>query len=146
MDWLWPSLSLELAKALSRSRKDFHIYFCSTCQSCHSTKLSPSIQFVELHLSSSLELPPYLHTTNSRPPPLGPTLHQAFSTATPRFEAILQILSLHLLIYDSFHPTWAPQIASSLNIPAINFNITEVSIISHVVHRDHYPNSILGFL
>ncbi|CAK9314101.1 unnamed protein product [Citrullus colocynthis] len=143
------SAYLELAKAVSRSRNNFQIYFCSTPVNLDSIrpKLVPSsssssssIQFVELHLPSSPEFPPHLHTTNALPPHLTPTLHQAFAAAAPRFESILQTLSPHLLIYDVLQP-WAPRIASSLNIPAINFNTTATSIISHALHNIHYPNS-----
>ncbi|XP_038901884.1 UDP-glucosyltransferase 29-like [Benincasa hispida] len=139
---------LELAKALTRCRNNkFHIYFCSTPVNLESIKpkLIPSssssyIEFVELHLPSSPEFPPNLYTTNALPPHLTPTLHQAFAAAAPRFEAILQTLSPHLLIYDYFQP-WAPRLASSLNIPAINFNTSGVSLISHAFHSIHYPDS-----
>ncbi|XP_038902129.1 UDP-glucosyltransferase 29-like [Benincasa hispida] len=142
------SAYLELAKALSR-RNNFYIYFCSTPVNLDSIKpklipssssSSSSIEFVELHLPSSPEFPPHLHTTNALPPHLTPTLHQAFAAAAPRFEAILQTLCPHLLIYDCLQP-WAPRIASSLNIPAINFNTTASSIICHALHNIHYPDS-----
>ncbi|XP_022943327.1 beta-D-glucosyl crocetin beta-1,6-glucosyltransferase-like [Cucurbita moschata] len=141
------SAYLELAKALSR--RNFHVYFCSTPVNLDSIKPNlipppPSIQFVDLHLPSSPELPPHLHTTNGLPSHLKPTLHQAFSAAAQHFEAILQTLSPHLLIYDSLQP-WAPRIASSLNIPAINFNTTAVSIIAHALHSVHYPDSKFPF-
>ncbi|XP_038902166.1 UDP-glucosyltransferase 29-like [Benincasa hispida] len=138
---------LELAKALS-TRNNFHIYFCSTPVNLDSIKPklipSSSIEFVELHLPSSPEFPPHLHAANALPPHLGLTLHQAFAAAAPRFEAILQTLSPHLLIYDSLQ-SWAPQIASSLKIPAINFNTSGAFIISHGFHSIHYPNSKLPF-
>ncbi|KAE8637498.1 UDP-glucosyltransferase 29-like [Cucumis sativus] len=137
------SAYLELAKVLSR-RNNFLIYFCSTPVNLDSIKPrlipSSSIQFVELHLPSSPEFPPHLHTTNALPPRLTPTLHKAFAAAASPFEAILQTLCPHLLIYDSLQQ-WAPQIASSLNIPAINFNTTAASIISHALHNINYPDT-----
>ena len=137
------SAYLELAKALST--RNFHIYFCSTPVSLASIKprLIPScssIQFVELHLPSSDEFPPHLHTTNGLPSRLVPTIHQAFSAAAHTFEAFLQTLRPHLLIYDSLQP-WAPRIASSLNIPAINFFTAGAFAVSHVLRAFHYPDS-----
>ncbi|KAL0550695.1 hypothetical protein IC582_009755 [Cucumis melo] len=138
------SAYLELAKVLSK-RNNFLIYFCSTPVNLDSIKRkvvpsSSSIQFVELHLPSSPEFPPHLHTTNALPPRLTPTLHKAFAAAASPFEEILQTLCPHLLIYDSLQP-WAPQIASSLNIPAINFNTTAASIICHALHNINYPDT-----
>ncbi|XP_022156002.1 beta-D-glucosyl crocetin beta-1,6-glucosyltransferase-like [Momordica charantia] len=137
------SAYLELAKALSR--RNFHIYYCSTPVNIESIKPKltipcSSIQFVELHLPFSDDLPPNLHTTNGLPSHLMPALHQAFSAAAPLFEAILQTLCPHLLIYDSLQP-WAPQIASSLKIPALNFNTTGVSVIARALHTIHHPDS-----
>ncbi|KAA0040082.1 beta-D-glucosyl crocetin beta-1,6-glucosyltransferase-like [Cucumis melo var. makuwa] len=137
------SAYLELSKALS-SRKNFLIYFCSTPVNLDSIKPklipSPSIQFVELHLPSSPEFPPHLHTTNALPLHLTPALHQAFAAAAPLFETILKTLSPHLLIYDCFQ-SWAPRLASSLNIPAINFNTSGTSLISYAFHSVHRPGS-----
>ncbi|KAL0550696.1 hypothetical protein IC582_009756 [Cucumis melo] len=137
------SAYLELSKALS-SRKNFLIYFCSTPVNLDSIKPklipSPSIQFVELHLPSSPEFPPHLHTTKALPLHLTPALHQAFAAAAPLFETILKTLSPHLLIYDCFQ-SWAPRLASSLNIPAINFNTSGASIISYAFHSIHRPGS-----
>uniref|UniRef100_P0DO72 Mogroside IIIx synthase n=1 Tax=Siraitia grosvenorii TaxID=190515 RepID=GT942_SIRGR len=138
---------LELAKSLSR-RKLFHIYFCSTSVSLDAIKpkLPPSIssddsiQLVELRLPSSPELPPHLHTTNGLPSHLMPALHQAFVMAAQHFQVILQTLAPHLLIYDILQP-WAPQVASSLNIPAINFSTTGASMLSRTLHPTHYPSS-----
>uniref|UniRef100_P0DO71 Mogroside IIIx synthase n=1 Tax=Siraitia grosvenorii TaxID=190515 RepID=GT941_SIRGR len=140
------SAFLELAKSLSR--RNFHIYFCSTSVNLDAIKpklpsssSSDSIQLVELCLPSSPDqLPPHLHTTNALPPHLMPTLHQAFSMAAQHFAAILHTLAPHLLIYDSFQP-WAPQLASSLNIPAINFNTTGASVLTRMLHATHYPSS-----
>uniref|UniRef100_UPI00325C34B6 glycosyltransferase n=1 Tax=Siraitia grosvenorii TaxID=190515 RepID=UPI00325C34B6 len=142
------SAFLELAKSLSR--RNFHIYFCSTSVNLDAIKpklpssFSDSIQFVELHLPSSPEFPPHLHTTNGLPPTLMPALHQAFSMAAQHFESILQTLAPHLLIYDSLQP-WAPRVASSLKIPAINFNTTGVFVISQALHPIHYPHSKFPF-
>lgn len=141
---------MELAKALcvsTRNNSHFHIYFCSTpvCIQAIKPRLNKlpnsssaaSIQFVELDLPSSphFDLPPHLHTTNALPSHLIPTLFQAFSSAAKNFEAILQALAPHLLIYDSLQP-WAPQIASSLKlpVPAINFSPVGASLLSRVLH------------
>jgi hypothetical protein len=65
---------LELAKKLTK--RNFHIFFCSTPINLRPIKeklpqkYSLSIQFVELHLPSLPELPPHYHTTNGLPPHL----------------------------------------------------------------------------
>lgn len=115
---------LELSKKLAN--RNFHVYFCSTPVNLDSIKpkFSPeyhfSIQFVELHLPSSPELPSHYHTTNGLPPHLMKTLKKAFDMASSSFFNILKTLNPDLLIYDFLQP-WAPALASSLNIPAVNF-------------------------
>ncbi|KAL0007939.1 hypothetical protein SO802_009441 [Lithocarpus litseifolius] len=115
---------LELAKKLTT--RNFHVYFCSTpinlglIKQKLSEKHSLSIQFVELHFPSLPELPPHYHTTNGLPPHLMSTLKKALAMASPNFSTILKKLKPDLVIYD-FVPPWAPSLALSHNIPAVEF-------------------------
>ncbi|KAE8038761.1 hypothetical protein FH972_011237 [Carpinus fangiana] len=119
---------LELAKKLTR--RNFHIFFCSTPINLQKLpqKYSLSIQFVELHLPSLPELPPHYHTTNGLPPHLAPTLKKAFDMGSQNFSAILKSLSPDLLVYD-FIQQWAPSLALSQNIPAVEFLPTSATMI-----------------
>ncbi|KAF8396465.1 hypothetical protein HHK36_018088 [Tetracentron sinense] len=118
---------LELAKKLSK--RNFHIYFCSTpitlspIKEQLSEKSFPSIQLVELHLPAFPDLPPHHHTTKGLPPHLNPTLRKALDMAEPTISTLLKLLNPHLLICDLFQP-WAPVLASAQNIPAILFYTT----------------------
>ncbi|KAL7252744.1 hypothetical protein ACSBR1_007335 [Camellia fascicularis] len=113
---------LELAKKLSH--RNFHIYLCSTPINLKSIKnriterYSHSIELVEIHLPSLPELPPHYHTTNGLPTHLNSALNTAFEMASPSFFTILNTLTPDLVIHD-FTPSWAPTIASSFNIPAV---------------------------
>ncbi|KAI3448272.1 hypothetical protein Pfo_004937 [Paulownia fortunei] len=117
---------LELAKSLSK--RNFHIYFCSTSINLDSIKkdLSDnddvSIELVELHLSLP-ELPPHYHTTKNIPPHLMPTLMQAFQMSISSFSDIISNLKPDLLIYDGFQP-WSAKLASSQGIPSVLFAIS----------------------
>ncbi|KAG2672359.1 hypothetical protein I3760_13G036500 [Carya illinoinensis] len=124
---------LELSKRLTE--RNFHIYFCSTPVNLSSIepklsdKYSLSIHLVELPLPSLPELPPRYHTTKGLPPHLNTTLKRAFDMASSTFSSILKTLDPDLLIYDFLQP-WAPEIASSLNIPAVNFFCSGAATIS----------------
>ncbi|GMY24632.1 beta-D-glucosyl crocetin beta-1,6-glucosyltransferase-like [Fagus crenata] len=115
---------LELAVKLTT--RNFHIYFCSTpinlgpIKQKLSKKHSLSIQLGELHLPSLPDLPPHYHTTNGQPPHLMPILKKALDMASPNFNTILKKLKPDLVIYD-FLQLWAPSLALSLNIPAVDF-------------------------
>ncbi|GAB4855077.1 hypothetical protein Ancab_023660 [Ancistrocladus abbreviatus] len=116
---------LELAKKLTK--RNFFIYFCSSSINLASIKknigqkYSLSIELVELHLPSLIDLPPHHHTTNGLPPHLMSTLKQAFDmSANPNFSDILRTLRPNLVIYDFLQP-WAPALAASFDIPAIEF-------------------------
>lgn len=117
---------LELAKRLSR--KNFHIYLCSTPISLkpfrenQSTNLYPNIEFIDIHLPSSPHLPSHYHTTKDLPPHLMPTLKTAFDESKPVFSQILKSLKPDILIYDFLQP-WAPLAAREENIPAVLFLI-----------------------
>ncbi|XP_015887078.3 beta-D-glucosyl crocetin beta-1,6-glucosyltransferase [Ziziphus jujuba] len=134
---------LEVAKKLAH--RNFQIYFCSTPVNLNSikqklfshhpnTSYSNSIHLVEFHLSSSLpELPPHYHTTKGLPPHLLPSLTMAVDMAKPEFSKILETLKPDLLIHDLL-PTWASNLASSLNIPTIAFMICAASLICYGSH------------
>ncbi|GMP84045.1 hypothetical protein CsSME_00037730 [Camellia sinensis var. sinensis] len=95
---------LELAKKLSHI--NFHIYLCSTpinlkpIKDRITEKFSHSIELVEFHLPSLLELPPHYHTTNGLPTHLNSTLLTAFDMAIPNVSNIFKTLSPDLVIYD----------------------------------------------
>nr|WEA84866.1 UDP-glycosyltranserase [Gynostemma pentaphyllum] len=139
----------ELAKSLSK--RNFLIYFCSTSVNLETIKQKlqsssfPNIHLVELHLPSSTDLPPHLHTANALPSHLIPSLIEAFSMSSQNFQTILQSLKPNLLIYDSLQP-WAPLIASKLNIPAVNYINTGSLSITIVLHYLHNPDSKFPFL
>nr|WBR45894.1 UGT94E5 [Camellia japonica] len=128
---------LELAKKLSH--RNLYIYLCSTPINLNSIKkritekYSHSIELVEIHLPSLPELPPHNHTTNGLPNHLIPTLKTAFEMAIPSFTNILKTLSPDLLIYD-FNQPWAPTIASSYNIPAVDFISSGATMPSFTLH------------
>ncbi|GMG99465.1 hypothetical protein Nepgr_001305 [Nepenthes gracilis] len=116
---------LELAKKLAK--RNFFIYLSSTQTNLVSIKeklgeeYSLSIQLVELLLPCLPDLPPHHHTTSKLPPHLMETLKHAFdSSAHASFSEILRTLNPDLLIYDFLQP-WAPAVASSFNIPAVEF-------------------------
>ncbi|KAB2595001.1 crocetin glucoside glucosyltransferase-like [Pyrus ussuriensis x Pyrus communis] len=134
---------LELAKKLT-SHRDFHIFICSTPVNLSSIKrklpkkYSHFIEFVELHLPHD-ELPPHYHTTNGLPPHLMPTLKKAFDMSSDNFSHILKTLKPDLLIYDFLQP-WAPSLALSHNIPAVEFTTTSAASMSLFLHHHKNPN------
>ncbi|XP_057489572.1 UDP-glucosyltransferase 29-like [Actinidia eriantha] len=128
---------LELAKKLIE--RDFHIYFCSTPHNLNliKKKLNQnhllSLQLIELHLPSLPDLPPHHHTTNGLPTHLMSTLKTAFNRASSSFSEILKTLKPDLVIYDQNQP-WAPEIASSYNIPAVYFSTFGAAVVSFAFH------------
>ncbi|OMO88711.1 UDP-glucuronosyl/UDP-glucosyltransferase [Corchorus olitorius] len=132
---------LELAKKLSK--RNFHIFFCSTPINLNSkSKLSPkysqSIQFVEFHLPSSPDLPPHYHTTNGLPPHLMNTLKKTLDMSSLHFSKILETLNPDLLVYDFIQP-WAPLLALSNKIPAVHLLCTSAAMSSFSVHAFKKP-------
>ncbi|KAF7131532.1 hypothetical protein RHSIM_Rhsim09G0211200 [Rhododendron simsii] len=130
---------LELAKKLST--RNFKIYLCSTPVNLNSikskltqTKYSASIQLVELPLPTDI-LPAESHTTKGLPLNLMPTLKQAFDSAQEDFSKLLKKLQPDLLIYDFLQP-WAPDLASSYNIPAVDFITSSATMTAYMQH--HY--------
>ena len=128
---------LELAKNLAE--KNFYVSLCSTPINLSSIKekithkYSVSIQLVELHLPDSPELPPHYHTTNGLPAHLASTLKDAFEMASHNFDNIVKTLKPDLLIYD-FNQPWAAAIASSHNVPAVQFLTSGAAIASFAFH------------
>lgn len=133
---------LELAKKLSD--RNFYIYFCSTPINLNSIrkklnhKYLLSIQLVELHLPSLPDLPPHHHTTNGLPTHLMTTLKTAFDAAASDFSEILRTLTPDLVIYDQNQP-WAPALASSHNIPAIQFLTFGAAVVCSGLHMIKNP-------
>ncbi|CAK9134784.1 unnamed protein product [Ilex paraguariensis] len=133
---------LELAKKLAK--RNFHVYLCSTPINLSSIKeritefenQSLSIQTVELHLPSLPELPPKYHTTNGLPIHLNPTLDKAFEMASPSFYNILKTLKPDLLIYDVAQAIkqWPAAVASTHNIPAVQFLTSSAAMCSYFSH------------
>ncbi|XP_009609569.2 UDP-glucosyltransferase 29-like [Nicotiana tomentosiformis] len=138
---------LELAKKLTNG--NFHIYMCSTPVNLSSIKknvtekYSQSIELVELHLPSLPNLPPHYHTTNGLPPHLMNTLKTAFEMAAPKFSNILETLNPDLVIYDYNQP-WTAQLASSMNIPAVQLLTFSAAVVALGIHmsedkEDKFP-------
>ncbi|TMW83844.1 hypothetical protein EJD97_000605 [Solanum chilense] len=128
---------LELAKKLSKTNL-FFIYFCSTpiiLNSINQENLPKNIQLIEFPLPSSPLLPSHQHTTNGLPKNLLSTLIQTFGGAGSTFAKILDSLCPDLLIFDGYQP-WAPELASSRKIPAIDFLIIGSASVSFFYH--HY--------
>ncbi|KAM7526806.1 hypothetical protein LguiA_016708 [Lonicera macranthoides] len=135
---------LELAKKLTH--RNFIIYLCSTPINLNSIKntiidqnYSSSIQLVELHLPSLPELPPRYHTTNGLPPHLMDTLKDAFELSRPAFTNILTTIKPDLLLYD-FNQPWAAAIASSHNIPAVQFLTGGAGMAAYGLHMIYKPD------
>ncbi|XP_070030206.1 UDP-glucosyltransferase 29-like [Nicotiana tabacum] len=139
---------LELAKRLTK--RNFHIYMCSTPVNLNSIKksvtekYSQSIELVELHLPSLPNLPPYYHTTNGLPPHLMNTLKIAFEMSSPNFSKILQTLNPDLVIYDFIQP-WAATFASSVNIPAVQFLTFSAGVLAFAFHMFEKPGEDFPF-
>ncbi|KAK1396636.1 Flavanone 7-o-glucoside 2''-o-beta-l-rhamnosyltransferase [Heracleum sosnowskyi] len=93
---------LELAKQLTK--RSFNIYICSTPVNLASIKNrvheNDNIQLVELHLSSSPELPPHYHSTKGLPSNLYPILEQTLEKADPVFVNILKDINPDLQEYQ----------------------------------------------
>ncbi|XP_057466499.1 UDP-glucosyltransferase 29-like [Actinidia eriantha] len=131
---------LELAKKLSNRK--FKIYLCSTPINLNgikpklTQKYTPSIKLVELHVPALPDLPPQYHTTKNLPPNLMPILKQALDLSEPIFSDILKTLKPDLLIYDTIQPWWGLGVASSYNIPVVDF-ITSSVIMTDFIHNLH---------
>lgn len=138
----------ELSKKLSKN--NFQVYFLSTAINLDSLKKTLkntdefSIEFIELHLPSSHELPPHYHTTKNIPPHLMPKLIEAFQSWSPSFPGLIACLKPDLLIYDGFQP-WAAKACSSQGVPSVLFSATgsaSLSFFHHVYslkNFDTYP-------
>nr|POE94847.1 beta-d-glucosyl crocetin beta-1,6-glucosyltransferase [Quercus suber] len=139
---------LELPKKLTE--RNLHTYFCSTPINLDSIKpklsekYSHSIQLVELNLPSLPELPPHYHTTKGLPPHLNSTLKMAFDMASPSFSNMLKTLKPDLVIYDFLQP-WAPSIAYTHNIPAVNFITTGAAMTCFALHAMKNPGEDFPF-
>ncbi|XP_057504784.1 UDP-glucosyltransferase 29-like [Actinidia eriantha] len=126
---------LELGKKLST--RNFKIYLCSTPINLNgikpklTQKYTHSIELVELHMPVLPDLPPQYHTSKNLHPNLIPILKQALDLSEPIFSDILKTLKPDLLIYD-FLPPWAPVVASSFNIPAVEFITSSVIMAAFV--------------
>ncbi|XP_015876307.3 beta-D-glucosyl crocetin beta-1,6-glucosyltransferase-like [Ziziphus jujuba] len=132
---------LELAKRLTR--RNFHIYFCSTPVNLNSIKPKlfyanssyfNSIQLVELHLPSFPELPPHYHTTKGLPQHLMPLLGKASNMSKPNITYIIETLKPDMVIFDYHVHNWLPRLAFSLNIHAISFITNGAASITFVYH------------
>ncbi|KAL8486228.1 hypothetical protein ACS0TY_023074 [Phlomoides rotata] len=137
---------LELAKILSR--KNFHIYLCSTPINLDPIKKSLqtdssddfSIELVEHHLPTLPELPPHYHTTKNLPPHLILNLINAFHNSSPIFSEIITNLKPDLLIYDGFQP-WSAKTASSQGIPSVHFSTSGSTAMSFFHHTYTHKTS-----
>ncbi|KAM3733022.1 hypothetical protein ACB098_11G103400 [Castanea mollissima] len=62
-----------------------------------------------------------------------PALKKAFDMASPNFSTILKKLKPDLVVYDFLQP-WAPLVAMSQNIPAVQFLTMSATMQSFVLH------------
>ncbi|XP_048140650.1 UDP-glucosyltransferase 29-like [Rhodamnia argentea] len=136
---------LELAKKLSR--RNFHTFLCSSPVNLSSIEIPDeycsTIELVELHVPSLPGLPPQYHTTKGLPPHLMPKLKAAYDMAGPNLSDIISDRGPDLLIFDFLLP-WAPKVARSHGIPAVNFLSVAAGTSSYVLHSikrpgDEYP-------
>ncbi|XP_073147608.1 beta-D-glucosyl crocetin beta-1,6-glucosyltransferase-like [Henckelia pumila] len=115
------SPAAELAKRLVH--RNFHVFLCSTPVSLEPFRNSindPSIEFVDLHLSTT-KLPEKYHTTKNLPTHLMPTLKTAFIESKENFRSILKTIKPDILVHDFMQP-WASVMASEEGIsPAVLF-------------------------
>ncbi|KAL6548472.1 hypothetical protein OROGR_008893 [Orobanche gracilis] len=106
---------------------------------------------LELHVPSSPQLPPELHTTKNLPSNLLPTLIEAFQTSNPSFSEILNSVGPDMLIYDFLQPG-APKLALSKGIPSVAFASTGATSISFYHHmytvgtRSPFPSKAIYLL
>ncbi|KAG5517692.1 hypothetical protein RHGRI_038168 [Rhododendron griersonianum] len=131
---------LELAKKLIK--RNIIIYLCSTPTNLNSIskritqQQSLSINIVQIHLPSSPDLPPNLHTSNSLPRHLLPALESAFESAIPNHSSIIKTLKPDVIIYDQ---PWAPAIIAEHKIPAVEFLTSSAACTSLVIHGSTRP-------
>ncbi|KAK6161784.1 hypothetical protein DH2020_005165 [Rehmannia glutinosa] len=91
------------------------------------------LKLVELHVPTTPELPPEMHTTKNLPPNLISALVKAFQMSSSSFSEILNSIKPDLLIYDFFQP-WAPKIASSKGVPSVFFSISGATSLCYYHH------------
>ncbi|XP_057479445.1 flavanone 7-O-glucoside 2''-O-beta-L-rhamnosyltransferase-like [Actinidia eriantha] len=139
---------LELAKKLSK--RNFHIYLCSTAINLKPFKenlpqnFNSSIQLIEIHLPSSQDLPPHFHTTKNLPPHLMPALKTAMDEAKTAFSGLLESLKPDLVIYDFLQP-WVPIVAREENIEAVLFLTCGAACCSFLIHCIRNPDTEFPF-
>ncbi|KAI3427722.1 Glycosyltransferase [Psidium guajava] len=136
---------LELAKKLSK--RNFHIFLCSTPVNLSSIEIpheyGSAIELLELHVPSLPSLPPQYHTTRGLPPHLMPKLKTALDLAGPNLSKTIAERRPDFLIFDHLLP-WAPEVARSHGIPAVDFSSVAAGTISYAFHSikrpgDEYP-------
>ncbi|XP_051127543.1 beta-D-glucosyl crocetin beta-1,6-glucosyltransferase-like [Andrographis paniculata] len=135
---------LELAKTLTKT-KNFHIYICSTAINSTSiidfidkNSLNSSLQFIELKMDPSSNLPPHYHTTKNLPSHLNTTLIKSFQTTYSSFDNLVHNLNPNLVIFDVFQP-WASKIAAQRKIPSVYFSIYGAMLMAFMHHRFTFP-------
>ncbi|KAI6669274.1 hypothetical protein NL676_004159 [Syzygium grande] len=132
---------LELAKKLSK--RNFHILLCSSPVNHSSIEIPheycSTIEPVELHVPSLAGLPPQYHTTRGLPPHLMPKLMTAFDMTGPNLSDIIADRQPNLLIFDFLLP-WAPEVARSHGIPAVNFSSVAAGTSSYVIYSIKRPS------
>lgn len=140
---------LELAKKLAQ--RNFTIFFCSTPIIVNPLRetTDPSINFIDLHLPHSPELPPHYHTTKNLPSHLIPQLITASNAGKPSFVQHLDTLKPGLIVYDALQ-SWALATAHEQGIPACLFLTTAGAVCSFFSHlgissNTSYPFPALNF-
>nr|GMC61577.1 beta-D-glucosyl crocetin beta-1,6-glucosyltransferase-like [Ipomoea batatas] len=137
-----------LAKNLAD--RGFLVHLCSTPVNLNSIKnnipqiYSQSIQFLDLHLPESPDLPPQYQTTNGLPLHLHDALKKVLKMAEPDFTKFLKTSNPDLLIYDVVN-LWAEKVALSLNIPSVRFFTASAAMCSYFTHMMTKPGEEYPF-
>ncbi|XP_073022431.1 beta-D-glucosyl crocetin beta-1,6-glucosyltransferase-like [Primulina eburnea] len=134
----------ELAKRLIH--RNFRVFLCSTPVNLEPIRKSieePSLEFVDLHLSST-ELPKKYHTTKNLPTHLMPTLKTALIDSKENFRNVLKIVKPDILVYDFMQP-WASAMASEEGISSIVLFPCGAACTSCIVHYTNQPEMEFPF-
>ncbi|KZV39630.1 flavanone 7-O-glucoside 2''-O-beta-L-rhamnosyltransferase [Dorcoceras hygrometricum] len=126
--------------------RNFQVFLCSTPVNLESFRESinePSLEFVELHLSSS-ELPAKYHTTKNLPTHLMPALKTVFIESKENFRNILKNIQPDVLVYDFMQP-WASVMASEEGIRSTVLFPCGAACTSCIVHYAIQPEKEFPF-
>lgn len=144
----------ELAKKLSKCKTiNFNVHFVSTraildfLKQTKSQKMFdelPNLKLVELQLPTTPGLPPHLHAARGLPRDLWPSLVNAYKNSGSSFLELVNKIKPNLIIYDQLQ-SWAPEVAKSLGIPAIQMLVESAASMSFYYHLCVYDDNITNY-